>query len=106
MSNPYIHTFISDYLFCTMRDGKCKKSIDDQFNKFIYEELEDAVENDEIDFDVVVMLLQIESFSEWLNNKFIKYIKMDQDFMYNDAYAIMIATFVEPDQFFKILKGK
>jgi hypothetical protein len=101
MANTYLEGTVSDYLFATIRDKDSCRDIDETFDWFVTNKLEGLTEREELNFDIVLMFMEIHSFSSFLNTKFTNYARITPSALEWDVYTSMLSMFTDPIGFYK-----
>jgi hypothetical protein len=96
---------ISEFLFVTSREREFSKVLDAFFDEFLMECLEEATENEELPIDIILMLVEIESISDFMKKKFITIAKMDHTILEDNVLDTLISLICDPSRFFNIFRG-
>ena len=97
---------VSEFIFRTSRDSHSVLIINEMYDEFMMNYLEDALENGGLPIDMVLDLVAIDDLVEYMKAKFLTVVKVDNTLLNDDAISLFIDILCDSHTFFSIFKGK
>lgn len=100
--NKYNAYTISDMLFSVLKQTDIKKEMDNSFNKFFNMYMEEASVTGSLSVDVILCLAEIKSFSKYMEETLIRYVKQDSNLLEKRAVDFIVQLICESNKFFNL----
>jgi hypothetical protein len=96
---------VSEFLFKHSRDDRATTILDNSYNNFVEYNLEKATLKEELPIDLLLILIEIDSMRNFMKEKFLKLVKIDNSLLEENALDLLISLLCEPSRFFNLYKA-